>query len=82
MSMSVSAATASTWNSYAAWSRLQSARMKLTADTSPRTATAAVLTADRAAIVSAEHEVARVEATRAADLAHLRRTGQTFDLMV
>lgn len=82
MSMSVTAATASTWNSYAAWSRLESARLKLAADLSLATASPAVITSDRAAVVSAEHEVVRVEAVHSADLAHLRSTGQHFDLMV
>ncbi|MBG0562531.1 hypothetical protein [Actinoplanes aureus] len=82
MSISVSAATASTWNSHAAWSRLQSARQKLSDDLSPATTCAAVLTSDRAAVTNAEHEVARIEAVRAADMAHLKATGQTFDLMV
>lgn len=81
MSMSVSAATASTWNSYAAWSRLETARSKLSADC-PETTSAAVLTAHRAAVVNAGHEVARIEAGHAADVARLRAGRHTFDLLV
>jgi alpha/beta superfamily hydrolase len=82
MSMSVSAATASAWNSYAAWSRLQSASCKLSSDLSPEPASNAVLTADRAAVVNAAHEVARIEARRAADVAQLKASHHTFDLLV
>ncbi|MEV6302822.1 hypothetical protein AB0M02_25640 [Actinoplanes sp. NPDC051861] len=82
MSMTVSAATASAWNSYAAWGRLQSASGKLTADLSPVPASEAVLTADRAAVVNAAHEVARIEARRASDVARLKASNATFDFLV
>ncbi|MFC7529883.1 hypothetical protein [Actinoplanes sp. GCM10030250] len=82
MSMSVSAATASTWNSYAAWSRLISARDRLTGDLSPVPACESTLINDRADVVNAAHEVARVEAIRAADVARLTASHHTFDLMM
>ncbi|WP_328469378.1 hypothetical protein OHA21_01675 [Actinoplanes sp. NBC_00393] len=82
MSMSVSAATASTWNSYAAWSRLQDARGRLSTDSACESSSSAALTADRAAVVNAAHEVARIEAARAADIARLKKGNHTFDLLV
>ena len=81
MSMSVSAATASRWSSYAAHSRLYTARQDLGVESSNPACTAAV-TATRAAVVEAEHEVARIEAVRAADLVRLKASNHTFDLLV
>src|SRR5688572_32230864 len=54
-----SAAFPSAYDSSAAYSRLRSARAKLVTDQMPTAAGPAVITADRAAVVTAEAEVAR-----------------------
>ena len=82
MSMTIGSATASAWSSYAAWSRLSAARAQLTADLTPVAASERVLTADRAAVMNAAHEVLRIESRRASEVAHLKSDHRTFDLLV
>jgi hypothetical protein len=78
--MKVSAAFPSAYDSSAAYSRLQSARAKLVTDQMPTAAGPAVITADRAAVVTAEAEVARIEAERAAAVAQFQRSGRFLDV--
>ncbi|MEV4278983.1 hypothetical protein [Actinoplanes xinjiangensis] len=78
--MKVSAVTPFSYDSSAAYGRLQGARTKLATDQMPCAATSAVITADRAAIVSAEAEVARIEAARAAEAANFQRSGRFLDV--
>jgi hypothetical protein len=76
------AATASTWSSSVAWSRLQSSRHKLAESISSGDADPGTVTAIRATIQNAANQVSRIEAARATDLARLRSTNQIIDIMV
>ncbi|WP_430783396.1 hypothetical protein [Actinoplanes sp. G11-F43] len=79
--MKVNAANPSDWNdTYAAHSRLAAARAKLVADQIPTAAHPAVITADRAAVVVAEAELARIEATRANENSRFQRSGRFMDV--
>ncbi|GIE75428.1 hypothetical protein Aph02nite_13780 [Actinoplanes philippinensis] len=78
--MKVNAASPFSYDSSTAYSRLQSARARLTTDQMPCAATPAVITADRAAIVRAEAEVARIEAAHAAEVADFGRSGRFLDV--
>ncbi|MEV0901344.1 hypothetical protein [Actinoplanes sp. NPDC049802] len=80
--MNVGAASLSAWNSYAAWNRLAEARSKLAADLMPTQSSPGVVTSSRAAVANAEHEVVRVEAARAAELARFQRSGRFIDITV
>jgi hypothetical protein len=77
--MKVSAASSFTYDSSAAYGRLQSARAKLVMDQVP-CAGPAVITSDRAAIVNAEAEVSRIEAAHAAEVANFQRSGRFLDV--
>jgi hypothetical protein len=78
--MKVSAATPFTYDSSAAYGRLQSARSRLATDQMPCAAAPSVITADRAAVVNAEAEVARIEAARSAEAADFQRSGRFLDV--
>ncbi|WP_433795203.1 hypothetical protein [Actinoplanes sp. CA-252034] len=78
--MKVNAATSFNYDSSAAYGRLQSARAKLTTDQMPCAAMPSVVTADRAAVVRAEAEVARIEAAHAGEVADFRRSGRFLDV--
>ncbi|MFC4069468.1 hypothetical protein [Actinoplanes subglobosus] len=78
--MKVNAASPSDYDSSAAYGRLQSARAKLVRDQIPTAAAPAVVTADRAAVVHAEGEVARIEAARATAVANFQRSGRFLDV--
>ena len=80
--MTVTSATAATWSSQAAWSRLEGHRTKLASDLASGDVSAAALTADRANVVNAAAEVARIEAARAADIARIRGSHATIDFFV
>ena len=80
--MNVSSATASTWNSSVAWSRLQSSRTKLAESLVAGDADPGTVTAIRATIQNAAFEVSRIEAARAGDLARIRAAHHTVDLLV
>lgn len=78
--MKVGPAFPSAYDSSAAYSRLQSARAKLITDQMPVAAGPATITADRAAVASAEAEVARIEAERAAAVVQFQRSGRFLDV--
>jgi hypothetical protein len=78
--MKVDAVSPSSYDSSAAYSRLQSARAKLVTDQIPTAASPAVITADRAAVVTAENDVARIEAARAGEIARFQRSGRFLDV--
>lgn len=80
--MNVSAATASTWSSAVAWSRLQSGRFRLAESVASGTADPGTVTTIRATIENAAAEVSRVEAARATDVARIRAAHQSVDLLV
>ena len=80
--MTVTSATAATWSSQAAWSRLQGYQSKLASHLAADGVPAGVITADRANVVNAAAEVARVEAARAADIARIRSSHSTIDFLV
>ncbi|GAA4601631.1 hypothetical protein BJY16_003955 [Actinoplanes octamycinicus] len=69
--MAVKAVTTSTWSSHVAWSRLQRAQRQLAVDLNAVDASPQTVASDRATIATASAEVARVEATRAAQVAAL-----------
>jgi hypothetical protein len=78
--MKVEAPSPSNHDSSAAYGRLQSARSKLVRDQVPMAASPGVITADRAAVVTAETEVARIEAARAAEIARFQQSGRFLDV--
>ncbi|MEU4563955.1 hypothetical protein AB0F72_36730 [Actinoplanes sp. NPDC023936] len=80
--MNISAATAFTWNSSVAWSRLHSSRVKLAESLTSESADNGTLTTIRATIQNAASEISRVEAARATELARIRNNHQTIDVMV
>ena len=80
--MTVTSATAATWSSQAAWSRLQGHYTKLASDLSAGTISEAALTTDRANVLNAAAEVARIEAARASDVARIRASHATLDFLV
>ncbi|GLY06779.1 MULTISPECIES: hypothetical protein [Actinoplanes] len=86
MSVSATAAPAANWNSHAAWTRLQTARLKLAADLTPVQAGHSVITADRAAVTAAENAVARIESSQDIEALRLRiarsNTGNAVDVTV
>ncbi|WP_229073509.1 hypothetical protein [Actinoplanes sp. DH11] len=80
--MNVSSATASTWSSSVAWSRLQSSRFQLAESLTSENASPGVIASVRATIENAANQVSRVEAAHAADLARIRAGHHTVDLLV
>ncbi|MFD1363919.1 hypothetical protein [Actinoplanes sichuanensis] len=78
--MKVNAASSFSYDSSAAYGRLQSARAKLVTDQIPCAAAPSVITADRAAVVHAEAEVARIEAARTGEVAAFQRSGRFLDV--
>lgn len=78
--MKVNAASSFSYDSSAAYGRLQSARAKLVTDQMPCAAGPAVLTADRAAVLNAQAEVARIDAAHTAEVADFRRSGRFLDV--
>ena len=78
--MKVNAASSFSYDSSAAYGRLQSARTRLVRDQMPCAASPSVITADRAAVLHAEAEVARIEAAHAAEVADFGRSGRFLDV--